>query len=104
MDRLIDDCIIMDYGQILTQCPVSHLINNFYRYEFIAAKPDLLESLHLEKQLYHPSVIRNKVEFHSFLKQEDIELLLLSKGIKHMGLHKENVGLEDAFIGLIGKY
>jgi len=26
LERLVDDCIIMDYGKILKQCPVSELI------------------------------------------------------------------------------
>ncbi|MEG1586466.1 MAG: ABC transporter ATP-binding protein, partial [Bacteroidales bacterium] len=29
MERLIDDCIIMDYGKILTQQPVDRLLNTF---------------------------------------------------------------------------
>ena len=34
MERLIDDCIIMDYGKILIQKPVNDLLNTFTRYRF----------------------------------------------------------------------
>lgn len=34
MERLIDDCIIMDYGKILIQQPVDDLLNNLRRYTF----------------------------------------------------------------------
>lgn len=34
MERLIDDCIIMDYGSILIQKPVPQLLDTFRRYTF----------------------------------------------------------------------
>ena len=37
MERLIDDCIIMDYGRILVQQPVAELLATFRRYTFPAA-------------------------------------------------------------------
>ena len=36
MERLIDDCIIMDYGRILVQQPVAELLATFRRYTFPA--------------------------------------------------------------------
>ena len=32
LERLIDDCIILDYGKILTQMPVDELLRDFCRY------------------------------------------------------------------------
>ena len=32
LERLIDDCIILDYGKILTQMPVGDLLRDFSRY------------------------------------------------------------------------
>lgn len=32
MERLVDDCIVMDYGKILVQMPVNELLGKFRRY------------------------------------------------------------------------
>lgn len=37
MERLVDDCIILDYGRILVQKPVKELMDTFHRYAFTAA-------------------------------------------------------------------
>ena len=59
MERLVDDCIIMDYGSILTQRPVAELLAEVRRYGFTVPEgyeiPDA-------KEFYHPSVIRNRAE------------------------------------------
>lgn len=34
MEKLVDDCIIMDYGSILVQMPVGELLGTFRRYTF----------------------------------------------------------------------
>ena len=34
MERLVDDCIILDYGRILVQKPVKELMDTFHRYAF----------------------------------------------------------------------
>ena len=41
MERLIDDCIIMDYGRIMIQQPVKELLGSVKRYEFTV--PDRYE-------------------------------------------------------------
>ena len=44
MERLIDDCIIMDYGRILVQMPVDELLRTFRRYTFRCADDAVLPS------------------------------------------------------------
>ena len=56
------------------------------------------------ERLYHPSVIRNTLETYSFLSPVEVESLLNVKGIPFTDVHSERVNLEDAFIGLTGKY
>ena len=38
MEKLIDDCIIMDYGRILIQMPVRDLLGRFRRYTFTTGR------------------------------------------------------------------
>ena len=102
MERLIDDCIIMDYGRILTQQPVNDLLNNLYRYT--CTVPDSCKEVSLDENFYHPSVLRNVFEAHSFLPVQEVEEKLKAAGIPYSNLKCENVNLEDAFIALTGKY
>ena len=101
MERLIDDCIIMDYGHIMIQQPVKELLGSVKRYEFTV--PDRYEP-NGYSGFYYPSKIRNHVETFSFFSEKEAEEKLKSLGVPFSGLKAESVNLEDAFIGLSGKY
>lgn len=101
MERLIDDCIIMDYGRIMIQQPVKELLSSVKRYEFTV--PDRYEPNEYSG-FYYPSKIRNHVETFSFFSEKEAEEKLKSLGVPFSGLKAESVNLEDAFIGLTGKY
>ena len=98
MERLIDDCIMMDYGKILIQKPVGELLDKVRRFTWTVPEGYTCPSI---ERLYHPSVIRNT---YSFLSPVEVESLLNVKGIPFTDVHSERVNLEDAFIGLTGKY
>ena len=101
MERLIADCIIMDYGRIMIQQPVKELLGSVKRYEFTV--PDRYEP-NGYSGFYYPSKIRNHVETFSFFSEKEAEEKLKSLGVPFSGLKAESVNLEDAFIGLTGKY
>lgn len=101
MERLIDDCILMDYGRILVQKPVSQLLNEVRRYT--CTVPEGYELAPTEG-LYHPSVLRNTLETFSFLPPTKVAAKLHTMAVPFTNLHSEKVNLEDAFIGLTGKY
>lgn len=104
LERLIDDCIILDYGKILTQTPVDKLLHDFTRYTFTYGGerlPDLCEG---NDVIINPSKIKNEVELHTFHPLEEVKGILASKGLPDVVLHKHEISLEDAFIGLTGKY
>ena len=54
MERLIDDCIIMDYGSILVQQPVQELLETFRRYS-LPRVCDL--GAFTDRVFYHPEII-----------------------------------------------
>lgn len=101
MERLIDDCIIMDYGKILIQQPIKELLDNVRRYTCTVPEGYKLPETDV---FYHPSVIRNTLETYSFLQQPEAETHLKSMQTPYNNLKCETVNLEDAFIGLTGKY
>jgi ABC-2 type transport system ATP-binding protein len=101
MERLIDDCIIMDYGRILTQCPIDHLLQDGLRYTF--SVPDGYQ-MPACADFYHPSTLRGTLETFSFLAPDRAEAKLKELAVPYTDLKSEHVNLEDAFIGLTGKY
>ena len=101
MERLIDDCIIMDYGSILIQQPIETLMKELRRYT--CTVPEGYQP-QLPATCYHPAVIRQTLETYSFLPPVDVEKLSKESQVPFTGLQHENVSLEDAFIGLTGKY
>ena len=99
MERLIDDCIIMDYGKILVQMPVEELLGKFRRYTTQVEADFRLKDT---EGIYNPSVIRSSMELFSMLPEEEVRARLAAQGVGNLSV--ERVGLEDAFIGLTGKY
>ncbi len=102
LERLIDDCIILDYGKILTQMPVDKLLRDFQRYTMLSDVP--VEKLATADSLVNPGKIKNEVEFYTFASPEKIKADLDASGIKYTDLQRREMSLEDAFIGLTGKY
>ncbi len=101
MERLIDDCIMMDYGKILLQMPVADLLGKYSQYNFRLAENSTLPEM---ADVYHPTVIRGNVELGSFLDAEELKSRLVANGVAFEDFTSQKVNLEDAFIGLTGKY
>ena len=101
LESLIDDCIILDYGKILTQMPVDKLLADFGRYTF---RTDGDTTLPDDPKIIHPGRIRNDVELYTFDGEDYVKHYLESNRIAHTDLQRTPMSLEDAFIGLTGKY
>lgn len=102
LERLIDDCIILDYGKILTQMPVDELLRDFSRYTLETdASLDKFESAY---EFINPGKIKNELEFYTFRPFDEVKSQLSQLAIGYSGLERREMSLEDAFIGLTGKY
>ena len=99
MERLVDDCIVMDYGKILVQMPVKELLGTFRRYT-----AQVSEGFEMQEMpgMYNSSVIRQTLEVFSMLPEDEVKAQLSLLGVSNV--LTERLGLEDAFIGLTGKY
>ena len=102
MEKLVDDCIVMDYGSILVQMPVSELLATFRRYTFAAPQGSM--NLPAGAGIYHPAVLNGRAELYSFDSPATVRGVLERAGIACGDLKAETMNLEDAFIGLTGKY
>ena len=91
----------MDYGSILVQMPVGELLGTFRRYTFT---PGADVTIPTGDGLYHPSVVNGRAELYSFDSPATVQGVLERAGIVCSDLRGETLNLEDAFIGLTGKY
>lgn len=102
MEKLVDDCIVMDYGSILVQMPVAELLATFRRYTFAAPQGGM--TVPAGSGIYHPAVLNGRAELYSFDSPATVQGVLERAGIACGDLRGETMNLEDAFIGLTGKY
>ena len=101
MEKLIDDCIVMDYGRILVQMSAGDLLGRFRRYELAIAEGAALPEA---PEFHRPTAIGGRAEFYSFETEAEVAARLRQAGIACDTLRSEALNLEDAFIGLTGKY
>ena len=100
MEMLIDDCIILDYGKILLHETTEHILNNFRRFTFSTN----VSSFEENSILWNTGKSGAHWETYSFAPTEEVKALLSSCGRGISQLKEEKLSLEDAFIGLTGKY
>lgn len=103
MERLIDDCIILDYGKILLQMPVKELMSTLKQFTF-SIETSALTALPEDPHFYHPTLIGKQAELHTFEDRDYVAGYLQRHQIAYSELREVEMTLEDAFIGLTGKY
>jgi ABC-2 type transport system ATP-binding protein len=101
MELLIDDCIILDYGRILLHEPTSHILKNFRRFRFTASAD---VSATASPTLWNTEKVGHAWETYSFAPADEVRRALSQGGARIEALTEERLSLEDAFIGLTGKY
>jgi len=102
LEELLDDCVIIDYRSVLLTMPIKKFLSEFKLY-----KCDLIDSttsIKKDEVIKNVEVIKNKAAFYSFAQISEVDSHLSKLGIKHGTLLQIPMSLEDAFIGLTGKY
>lgn len=102
LENLLDDCVIMDYKSVLLTMPIIEFSQKFKQFRFQVANPDL--KLEKDSLIRNFEMIKNKAILYTFGDKTEIENYLTGKGINFTGLRQEKMSLEDAFIGITGKY
>lgn len=101
MERLVDDCIMLDYGRIITQMPVDELMKNFHLFTFSAPSEVKLPE---DQAFINPCHNNDKIEVYTFAPESEVKGKLSSAGYDISDFKQVPMTLEDAFIGLTGKY
>jgi len=102
MERLIDDVLIIDYNKVLVQSPVSEFMGSFRRFDFELDKDDA--ELKREPFIMNIEKVKNKVELYTYSTESDVKKYLDENKISVSNFAQVKMELEDAFIGLTGKY
>lgn len=99
MEMLIDDCMVFDYGRVLLHKPVSEILNTFHRYTFDSAYSDIPRVV----GLWNTARVGKGWETYSFQAPDKVRALLEPYDAKNL-VCDDHLSLEDAFIGITGKY
>ena len=101
MELLIDDCMILDYGRLLIHKPTREIMENFHRFRFSLNEGQVPTE---HEKLWNTEKNNGQWITYSFEPLETVRHLLEAKGVQVADLKEETLSLEDAFIGLTGKY
>ena len=102
MERLIDDVMIMDYNRVLAYSSLSDFMGSFKQYNFEAEQSNI--KFERDRVVVNHEVVKNTVELYSYVSDEEVRSYLNIRGISYKNFRKVEMSLEDAFIGLTGKY
>lgn len=102
MERLIDDVLFMDFNRILDQRNVNDFMREFKQFYLEVENPEI--DLSKETFVINFEKAHNKVEIYTYETEEFVTNFLLNNGITYNNFKKVEMKLEDAFIGLTGKY
>ncbi|HEX9509289.1 MAG TPA: ABC transporter ATP-binding protein [Puia sp.] len=102
MERLIDDVMIMDYNRVLAYSSLSDFMASFKQYNFEVEQSDI--KFDRDRVIVNHEMVKNTVELYSYVSAEEVQSYLDIRGIRYNNFRKVEMSLEDAFIGLTGKY
>ncbi|RIJ49882.1 ABC transporter ATP-binding protein [Maribellus luteus] len=102
MERLIDECIVFDYNKVLVYMPVQEFMTTFKQFDFEVTNPNVEFDKGGLVENYEK--MDNSIELFSYSTEEEVKSYLASQGIEYSNFKQVPMTLEDAFIGLTGKY
>lgn len=102
MERLIDDVLVMDYNRVLAQMPISNFTDSFKQFNFKVENDQI--DFSKAKFVINSEKVHNQIELFTYDSEETVRNYLSSNSINYSHFEKIEMQLEDAFIGLTGKY
>ncbi|MDD3716659.1 MAG: ABC transporter ATP-binding protein [Candidatus Marinimicrobia bacterium] len=103
VEKVVDDTIIMGHQKLLLNMPLATLKKNFHRYEFRNA--EAVRYLKIDDDfITNLEFVSNKVTIYSFKSLREISAFLDALKLTHDDIREIPMSLEEAFIGLTGKY
>jgi len=103
LEDFVQDIVILDYRSVLLSTTVEDFYTNFKQFDF---ELENHESVNLEKSeiVSNFELLKNQGTIYSFKEQVEVENYLKQKNIGYKNVVRKSMSLEDAFVGLTGKY
>ena len=101
LDGFLDDCVILDYNGVVLKMPIDEFKDSFKMYQFNTNQTEIIAKDELVNNF---EIIKNKATVYSFGDVETVQNHIRSKGINYTDFKNIPMDLEDAFIGITGKY
>lgn len=102
MEMLIDDVVILGYDGVLLSSSMDKFMNEFRQYDFMIKSSDI--SLASDEIITNFDRVKNHGTVYSFADAAAVEAHLKTRGVDFENFHEVKMTLEDAFIGITGKY
>lgn len=103
LQDFVRDIVVLDYRGVLLSTTVADFQANFKQFNFeINATPDI--QLEKSEVVSNFELFKTHGAIYSFKEQDQVEEYLKQKNISFNNLHRVPMSLEDAFVGLTGKY
>lgn len=103
MENLIDDCLILGYNSVLLSMPVKEFMNSYKQYRF-KLNGNVEVNLAKDEVVNNFELVKNSATLYSFKNQAEVEGYLSKLGVGYEDIKEVPMTLEDAFIGITGKY
>lgn len=103
LEGLIDDFVILDYRGVLLTSTLDKFRNEFKQFRFDLENGAQID-LKKDELVTNFEQIKNHCTLYTFGDSADVESYLKSKQINYKNYNPVKMSLEDAFIGLTGKY
>ena len=94
--------LIMDYNRVLAHSPINEFMTNFKQFSFKIGSTDI--DLSKEEFVVNLEKVKNDVELYTYESEEFVLDFLKKNNIPFEQFKVVPMALEDAFIGLTGKY
>lgn len=102
LENFLDDCVIIDYNSVLVTMPIKEFQEKFKQYKFETSNSSL--TLQKNDVVRNFENIKGHASIYTFSELYKVEEHLKKINVPYNNLRLESMTLEDAFIGITGKY
>lgn len=103
LENFVEDIVILDYRSVLLSTTVKDFKENFKQFT-MRIPEDSKISIEKDDVISNFEILKDRLTVYSFKSQQEVENHLKALGIPYRDLKQVPMSLEDAFIGLTGKY
>ena len=103
LEDFIEDIVVLDYRGVLLKDSVSNFKTSFSQYKFDLSQNNI-DKLHKNDIIKNFEVLKDHVTVYSFHNEIDVKNYINSLKLETQNFRRVEMTLEDAFIGLTGKY